>query len=87
MAGQAIRGVALGVVVTALAQTLATGIALIAAGVPQAGLLVAVTFLLCIAQIGPVLDSSAVGHLDVRDGSDHAGHRARGHRCAGRVDG
>jgi predicted PurR-regulated permease PerM len=55
LAGQAIRGVALGVVVTALAQTLATGIALVAAGVPQAGLLTAVTLLLCIAQIGPIL--------------------------------
>jgi predicted PurR-regulated permease PerM len=55
LAGQAIRGVALGVVLTALAQTLVTGIALVAAGVPQAGLLMAVTFLLCLAQIGPIL--------------------------------
>ncbi len=37
LAGGAIRGVALGVVLTALAQTFATGIALTAAGVPQAG--------------------------------------------------
>ena len=55
LAGQAIRGVALGVVVTALTQTLVTGIALIAAGVPQAGLLTAVTLLFCLAQIGPIL--------------------------------
>jgi predicted PurR-regulated permease PerM len=55
LAGQAIRGVALGVVVTALAQTLLTGIALVAAGVPQAGLLTAVTLLFCVAQIGPIL--------------------------------
>ena len=55
LAGQAIRGVALGVVLTALAQTLVTGIALVAAGVPQAALLMAVTFLLCLAQIGPIL--------------------------------
>jgi len=55
LAGQAIRGVALGVVLTALAQTLVTGIALLAAGVPQAGFLMAVTFLLCLAQIGPLL--------------------------------
>ena len=55
LAGQAIRSVALGVVVTALAQSLVTGIALVAAGVPQAGLLTAVTLLLCLAQIGPIL--------------------------------
>ena len=55
LAGQAIRGVALGVVVTAVTQTLCTGIALVAAGVPQAGLLTAVTLLFCLAQIGPIL--------------------------------
>jgi len=55
LAGQAIKGVALGVVVTAFAQTLLTGIALAIAGVPQAGLLTAVTLLLCIAQLGPAL--------------------------------
>ena len=55
LAGQAIRGVALGVVLTALAQTFATGIALTAAGVPQAGILTGVTLLLCLAQIGPIL--------------------------------
>ena len=40
---------------TALAQTLATGIALTAAGMPQAGLLTAVALILCLAQIGPIL--------------------------------
>jgi len=55
LAGQAIRAVALGVVVTALAQTILAGIGLAAAGIPFAGLLTAVTLLLCIAQIGPVL--------------------------------
>jgi len=55
LAGQAIKSVALGVVVTALAQSLLTGIALKIAGVPQAGLLTAVTLLLCIAQLGPGL--------------------------------
>ena len=54
LAGLAIRGVALGVVLT-LAQTLATGIALTAAGMPQAGLLTAVALVLCLAQIGPIL--------------------------------
>ena len=55
LAGLAIRGVALGVVVTALAQAVLTGIGLALAGVPQAGLLAAVALLLCIAQLGPGL--------------------------------
>jgi predicted PurR-regulated permease PerM len=55
LAGQAIRSVALGVVVTALAQSLVTGVGLKLAGVPQAGLLTAIALLLCIAQLGPAL--------------------------------
>jgi predicted PurR-regulated permease PerM len=55
LAGLAIRSVALGVVVTALAQTLVTGVGLTLAGVPQAGVLTAITLLLCIAQLGPAL--------------------------------
>jgi len=55
LAGQAIRGVALGVVVTALAQTAAAGAGLLAAGIPFAGLLTGVVLLLCIAQVGPLL--------------------------------
>jgi predicted PurR-regulated permease PerM len=55
LAGQAIRAVALGVVVTALAQTLFAGLGLAAAGIPFAGLLTGVILLLCIAQIGPVI--------------------------------
>jgi predicted PurR-regulated permease PerM len=55
LAGQAIRAVALGVVVTALVQTLLAGVGLAVAGVPFAGLLTAVVLLLCIAQIGPML--------------------------------
>jgi len=55
LAGQAIRSVALGVVVTALAQSLVAGLGLALAGVPQAGLLTAITLLLCIAQLGPAL--------------------------------
>jgi len=52
LAAAAIRGVALGVVVTALLQTVATGLGLYIAGVPFAGLLTALTLILCIAQIG-----------------------------------
>lgn len=55
LAGQAIRGVALGVCVTALLQTVLGGIGLAIAGVPFAGLLSALMLLLCIAQIGPAL--------------------------------
>ncbi len=55
LAGQTVRGVALGVVVTALAQAVLGGIGLAAAGVPFAPVLTAVMLILCIAQIGPLL--------------------------------
>ena len=55
LAGQAIRGVALGVVVTALVQSALGGIGLAVAGVPFAGVLTAIMFALCIAQLGPIL--------------------------------
>lgn len=54
LAGQAVRGVALGVVVTALAQSILGGIGLAVAGVPFAAILTAVMFMLAIAQIGAV---------------------------------
>jgi predicted PurR-regulated permease PerM len=53
LAGQAIRGVALGVVITAVVQSGLGGIGLAIAGVPLAGLLTAVMLFLCIAQVGP----------------------------------
>jgi predicted PurR-regulated permease PerM len=55
LAGNAIRGVALGVIVTALVQSALGGIGLAIAGVPFAGVLTAIMFALCIAQIGPIL--------------------------------
>jgi predicted PurR-regulated permease PerM len=55
LAGQAIRGVAMGVGVTAVVQSVLGGIGLAIAGVPFAGLLTAVMLLLCIAQLGPAL--------------------------------
>jgi len=55
LAGQAIRAVALGVVVTALVQTVLAGLGLFVTGVPFAGFLTAVILLLCIAQIGPFI--------------------------------
>ena len=54
-AAQAIRGVALGVIVTATLQAGLAGIGLGAAGIPFVWLLAAVAFVLCIAQLGPVL--------------------------------
>jgi predicted PurR-regulated permease PerM len=51
----AIRGVAMGVVVTALAQSLFGGLGLAIAGVPFAGPLTAAMLILCIAQVGPGL--------------------------------
>ena len=52
LAGLAIRGVALGVGLTAAIQAILGGLGLAAAGVPFAGLLTVVCFLLCITQIG-----------------------------------
>ena len=55
LAGQAIRGVALGVGGTAIVQTLLGGVGLAIAGVPFASLLSALMLMLCIAQVGPSL--------------------------------
>ncbi|MCC6609217.1 MAG: AI-2E family transporter YdiK [Burkholderiales bacterium] len=57
LAAQAIRGVALGVVLTALVQAALGGIGLAVAGIPFAPVLTVVMFILAIAQIGvwPVL--------------------------------
>src|SRR5262245_1604355 len=54
LSAQAIRAVALGVVVTALVQSIIGGIGLAVTGVPYAALLTAVMFLLGVAQIGPL---------------------------------
>ena len=53
LSAQAVRAVALGIVVTALIQSIAAGVGLAVTGVPRAGLLTAVMFLLGVAQIGP----------------------------------
>ncbi len=62
LAAQGIRAVAIGVVVTALVQSLVGGIGLAVAGVPLPGVLTAVMFLASLAQIGaaPVLALAAV---------------------------
>lgn len=64
LAGQAIRAVALGVIVTAIVQSAAAGIGLAVSGIPYAMVLTAVIFILCIAQLGPILVlAPAVGWL------------------------
>ena len=55
LAGQAIRAVALGIVVTAVVQAVLAGIGLAITGIPFAAVLTAAILLLCIAQLGPVL--------------------------------
>jgi predicted PurR-regulated permease PerM len=55
LAAQTVRGVALGVVGTALIQALLGGVGVAVSGVPAAAILTAVMFILCIAQLGPGL--------------------------------
>ena len=55
LAGQAIRAVALGITGTALVQSVAAGIGLAVAGVPYAGVLTSIVFVLCMVQLGPLL--------------------------------
>lgn len=64
LAAQSVRAVAMGVVVTALVQSLLGGLGLLVAGVPFVGVLTAVMFVLGVAQIGvvPVL-LCAIGWL------------------------
>jgi len=64
LAGQAVRSVAMGVVLTALVQSVLAGIGLWFCGIPHPAVLTAVTFILGIAQIGPVLVlAPAIGWL------------------------
>ena len=53
LAAKAVRGVALGVVVTALTQAAVGGIGLAISGVPTPALLTAVMLIFCLAQVGP----------------------------------
>lgn len=55
LSAKAIRGVALGIVITALVQSSLGGIGLFFAGVPAAVLLTAVMLILCVMQVGPGL--------------------------------
>ena len=54
LAGDSIRGVAMGVVLTALIQAALGGIGLLLTGVPHVALLVLLIFMCCVIQIGPL---------------------------------
>ena len=54
LAAKAIRAVALGIIVTALAQSAIAALGLLAAGVPYLPILVALIFVFGVAQVGPV---------------------------------
>ncbi|CAK9885206.1 MAG: Putative transport protein YdiK [Candidatus Erwinia impunctatus] len=55
LAGQAVRAVALGVVVTALVQAVLGGIGLAVTGIPYATILTVLMFLSCLVQLGPLV--------------------------------
>lgn len=55
LAVKAVRGVVLGIVLTALTQAAIGGVGLGITGVPAPGLLTAVMFILCLAMLGPLL--------------------------------
>jgi predicted PurR-regulated permease PerM len=55
LAGASIRAVALGIIVTAVAQTVLGGLGLLVTGVPYVAVLTALMLVCCIAQIGPSL--------------------------------
>ncbi len=54
LAGQTIRAIAAGVVITALVQAILSGLGLWIAGIPAAGVLTSVIFMLCVMQLGPM---------------------------------
>jgi predicted PurR-regulated permease PerM len=55
LAAGTIRGVAMGVIVTALAQTIVASAGLVIASIPGAAFLGAAVLILCLAQLGPLL--------------------------------
>ena len=64
LAAGSIRAVALGIVVTAIVQTVLGAVGLVVAGTPYVAVIAAVMFVFCIAQLGPVLPLlAAVGWL------------------------
>jgi predicted PurR-regulated permease PerM len=54
LAGQAMRAIAAGVVLTALVEAVLSGLGLWLVGIPAAGVLTSIIFMLCVMQIGPM---------------------------------
>jgi predicted PurR-regulated permease PerM len=73
LAGRSVRGVALGVVVTALVQTVLASIMLAATGVPGVGVLGGAVLVLCLAQVGPLPVLAAAVSWLYRTGHPTAG--------------
>ncbi|QLY27120.1 AI-2E family transporter YdiK [Bdellovibrio sp. KM01] len=68
LAAQSVKAVAMGIVITAAIQTALAGIGLFLTDVPLPGVLTAVAFILCIAQIGVIIPMLiAVGWLYFKD--------------------
>ncbi|VTN09680.1 putative inner membrane protein [Raoultella terrigena] len=78
LAGQAIRAVALGVVVTALTQAVLGGIGLAVTGVPYAALLTVVMIFTCLVQLGPLIVLIPSIIWLYYSGDTNLGHRAAG---------
>lgn len=74
LAAQAIRAVALGVVVTALVQAVLGGIGLAVSGVPYATLLTVLMILSCLVQLGPFLGTDSGDYLALLDWRYHLGN-------------
>jgi predicted PurR-regulated permease PerM len=55
LAAGTIRGVAMGVIVTAIVQTIIATTGLVVTSIPGAGLIAAAVLVLCLAQLGPLL--------------------------------
>lgn len=73
LAGQAIRAVALGVVVTAITLALIGGLSFILTKMPFPGILTLILFICCVAQIGPVIVMLACIIWQFWDGHTFAG--------------
>jgi predicted PurR-regulated permease PerM len=84
---QAVRAVALGVVVTALVQAVLGGIGLAISGVPYATIFTVIMMMTCLAQLGPLLVLDPLHYLALLDRGHHLGHRSAGLELRGRYDG
>ncbi len=87
LAGQAVRAVALGVVVTALAQAVLGGIGLAISGVPYAALLTVVMIFHLSGTAGAAYRAGPFNYLAILDRRYDPGHGAAGVELRGGYDG